>query len=154
VVNTINTLLNDALQRFEDALNNAPDPGTQLGFSAKAAAEGRAIDKDEHGRDMVGEEVKIELDEGMHKLETLLNTAIDTNFDKWEIYVLRNILGVGVGSAKSDEAEEMLKWFRLRGYEVRAMRSHEFGSYLLTLSLPIHFLLTARNLGSCSASNP
>lgn len=45
----------------------------------------------------------------MHQLETLLESNVDKNFDKLEIYVLRNVLHV-------DEA--LVPWVRLGHYEV------------------------------------
>ena len=44
----------------------------------------------------------------MHKLETLLNSTVDKNFDKFEIYVLRNILSV---------PPDLADWIRLGHYE-------------------------------------
>jgi hypothetical protein len=54
-------------------------------------------------------EAKQEIDEGLHKLETLLNSTVDKNFDKFEIYVLRNILSV---------PPELVNWVRLSHYDV------------------------------------
>lgn len=45
----------------------------------------------------------------MHQLETLLEATVDKAFDKFEIYVLRNILTV---------PEDLLGWIRLKHYEV------------------------------------
>jgi kinetochore protein Mis12/MTW1 len=52
---------------------------------------------------------KQEIEEGLQKLETLLNATVDKNFDKFEIYVLRNILSVPA---------EIAEWVRLQHYEV------------------------------------
>ena len=54
---------------------------------------------------------KQEIEEGLHKLETLLNSTVDKNFDKFEIYVLRNILSVPA---------DLVNWVRLSHYEVGA----------------------------------
>ena len=40
------------------------------------------------------EEAKAEIESGTHQLETLLNAAIDKNFDVFELYVMQNILTV------------------------------------------------------------
>jgi kinetochore protein Mis12/MTW1 len=53
---------------------------------------------------------KQEIEEGLHKLETLLESTVDKNFDRFEIYVLRNILSV---------PEDLAAWIRLSHYEVR-----------------------------------
>lgn len=45
----------------------------------------------------------------MHQLETLLEANVDKAFDKFEIYVLRNIFTV---------PEDLLGWLRLKHYEV------------------------------------
>lgn len=111
MINTINDLLNRLVDTIEEGLKSA-DPGSALGFSAKAAAEGRIIDTDEEGKEILGDEVRREIEEGVHKLETLLESTVDKNFDKWEIYVLRNCLTLG------REAEELMGWIRLKGYEV------------------------------------
>jgi kinetochore protein Mis12/MTW1 len=54
-------------------------------------------------------DAKQEIEEGLHKLETLLYSTVDKNFDKFEIYVLRNILSVPA---------ELVNWVRLSHYEV------------------------------------
>ena len=51
----------------------------------------------------------------MHQLETLFEATVDKDFDKLEIYVLRNILTV---------PEEIAGWIRLGHYEVSAY-SHQ-----------------------------
>jgi kinetochore protein Mis12/MTW1 len=48
------------------------------------------------------------------KLESLLNSTIDKNFDKLEIYTLRNLLTVS--NAKEDEGLE--NWIVLDHYKV------------------------------------
>lgn len=59
-------------------------------------------------------EAKLEIENGLHQLETLLEANVDKAFDKFEIYVLRNILTV---------PEDLLAWVRLKHYEVRALVS-------------------------------
>lgn len=54
-------------------------------------------------------EARREIEEGVHQLETLLESNVDKNFDKLEIYVLRNVLHVD---------EELVPWVRLGHYEV------------------------------------
>lgn len=78
-------------------------PPERLGYKA-------VINADEQGReDKEFPEAKQEIEEGLHKLETLLNSTIDKNFDKFEIYVLRNILSVPA---------DLVNWVRLAHYEV------------------------------------
>lgn len=51
----------------------------------------------------------MEIESGTHQLETLLCASIDRNFDKFEIYVLRNILCV--------RPVDVRNWMRLSHYE-------------------------------------
>lgn len=69
-------------------------------------AEGRIPDTDEDGN-AVFPEARTEIDEGVHQLETLLESTVDKNFDKLEIYALRNILTV---------PEDLAPWVRLSHY--------------------------------------
>lgn len=68
-------------------------------------------EKDEDGTD-VFPEAKLEIEEGVLKLETLMENAVDKNFDKLEIWTLRNVLCLPRGE------EELASWVRLEGYEV------------------------------------
>jgi Mis12 protein len=54
-------------------------------------------------------EARLEIENGLHQLETLFEATVDKAFDKLEIYVLRNILTV---------PEDLLGWVRLGHYEV------------------------------------
>lgn len=52
--------------------------------------------------------MKNEIENGVHQLETLLEAKIDKNFDKFEVYALRNILSV---------PPEVRNWVKLGHYE-------------------------------------
>lgn len=52
-----------------------------------------------------------EVDGGIVQLESLLNATVDKDFDKFEIYTLRNILAVG------HEEEQLAPWVRLEHYK-------------------------------------
>lgn len=43
--------------------------------------------------------MRIEIETGTHQLETLLYSSIDRNFDKFELYMLRNILAIPLEDA-------------------------------------------------------
>lgn len=104
----MNLLVNNAVDAVESGLLSA-DPET-LGFDTKAAAENRPPGTtDEDGRP-VYPEMRMEIEEGVHELETLLAANVDRNFDKFEIFALRNIFAVD---------GELAPWIRLRHYEVR-----------------------------------
>lgn len=55
-------------------------------------------------------EARDEIENGVHQLETLLEATVDKNFDKFEIYTLRNILTV---------PDDLAPWIRLAHYRVR-----------------------------------
>lgn len=72
---------------------------------------GFKVDKSQEGQDGVVPEyteAKQEIEEGLHQLETLLSSTVDKNFDKFEIYVLRNILSV---------PDDLTRWVRLQHYQ-------------------------------------
>lgn len=95
-------------------------PPERLGFGH--ANNGSTIpDTDEDGN-VVYPEARLEIENGLHQLETLLEANVDKAFDKFEIYVLRNILTV---------PEDLLFWVRLKHYEVWHARSCGFFFFLL-----------------------
>ena len=74
--------------RSEDQVSNSNDENAIAAASAAAA---------------------VEIENGVHQLETLLQSTVDRNFDKLEIYVLRNVLSV---------PSDLMAWVRLKHYEV------------------------------------
>lgn len=74
-------------------------PPERLGFKPQKNAQDGETDYPE---------AKQELEEGLQKLETLLNSTVDKNFDKFEIYVLRNILSVPA---------DLTNWVQLQHYQ-------------------------------------
>jgi kinetochore protein Mis12/MTW1 len=93
---------------LESGLSSA-DPGV-LGFASRYAAESRQPALDEDGKPVYNE-AKLEIEEGILKLETLMEAAVDKNFDRLEIWALRNVLCL-----PADVAD----WVRLGHYEVSA----------------------------------
>lgn len=63
-------------------------------------------------------QAKLEIEEGVLKLETLVENAVDKNFDKLEIWTLRNVLCLPRGK---EGEEELGRWIRLGHYEVREL---------------------------------
>ncbi|KAI9055477.1 hypothetical protein LZ554_000431 [Drepanopeziza brunnea f. sp. 'monogermtubi'] len=102
IVNSINVLAFKASEAVEKGLL-AANP-SDLGFkippptTPESAAAAAAI----------SEKAKHEIENGVHQLETLLEAKIDKNFDRLEIYALRNILTVPA---------EVRDWVRLSHYE-------------------------------------
>ncbi|OJD19623.1 hypothetical protein AJ78_00480 [Emergomyces pasteurianus Ep9510] len=102
VINSINNLVYQAISSLEEGLLNAPPE--RLGFSHAADS---IPDTDDDGN-IQYPEARLEIENGLHQLETLLESTVDKAFDKFEIYVLRNILTV---------PEDLLGWVRLTHYE-------------------------------------
>ena len=99
IIDTVNAIMYRGVTELENGMF-AMDPA-RLGF--KATAESTDQNDPEYP------EAKQEIEEGLHKFETLLEAAVDKNFDKFEIYVLRSILSV---------PEDLARWVRLSHYEV------------------------------------
>ncbi|KAK4202688.1 Mis12 protein-domain-containing protein [Triangularia verruculosa] len=79
IINTTNTLADRALTSIESGLLGAPP--SALGFRPPSFPN-------------PAESHRNEVEEGVHKLETLLFAALDKNFDKFEIYTMRFLLTV------------------------------------------------------------
>ncbi|KAF2140260.1 uncharacterized protein K452DRAFT_327651 [Aplosporella prunicola CBS 121167] len=105
IINAINELISHAVDAVERGLNDAPP--SILGFVARAEAENTIPDTDGDGN-LLFPEMRAEIEEGVHQLETLLESTVDKNFDKLEIYLLRNVLTV---------PEDLVPWVKLAHYE-------------------------------------
>ncbi|KAI1143915.1 Mis12 protein-domain-containing protein [Hypoxylon sp. FL0543] len=103
IINSINILAERALNSVEQGLLNAPP--ASLGFKPPKASSRKNADAQLDP----AEAAKTEIESGTHQLETLLCASIDRNFDKFEIYVLRNILCV--------RPPDIRAWMRLSHYE-------------------------------------
>jgi kinetochore protein Mis12/MTW1 len=114
IINTVNELVYQAVSEIETALLNVPKE--QLGFPANAPAQQDGAE-DNNGEDASEAAARTEIEAGIVKLESLLNSTIDKNFDKLEIYTLRNLLTVS--NAKEDEGLE--NWIVLDHYKVRLL---------------------------------
>lgn len=55
------------------------------------------------------ENKQYEIENGVHQLETLLESSIDKNFDIMEIFALRNMLAI---------PEDVKDWVKLQHYDV------------------------------------
>ncbi|KAL3480349.1 Mis12 protein-domain-containing protein [Aspergillus californicus] len=104
IINSINNLIYQAISSLESGLLGTPPE--RLGFAH--ANNGSTIpDTDEDGN-VVYPEAQLEIENGLHQLETLLEATVDKAFDKFEIFVLRNIFRV---------PEDLMRWIRLKHYE-------------------------------------
>lgn len=113
IINTVNELVYQAVGEIETTLLNVPKE--QLGFSPNAPAQQQDGQDSNNNEDASEQAARTEIEAGIVKLESLLNSTIDKNFDKLEIYTLRNLLTVS--NAKEDEGLE--KWIVLDHYKVR-----------------------------------
>ncbi|RKF79468.1 putative mis12 domain-containing protein [Golovinomyces cichoracearum] len=102
IVNSINILAFKATEAVEKSLL-AADP-IDLGFKVPPQ---NTLAGQEAARE-IAEKAKNEIENGVHQLETLLEAKIDKNFDRLEIYALRNILNVPAN---------VQDWVRLSHYE-------------------------------------
>ncbi|KAJ5167482.1 uncharacterized protein N7482_006263 [Penicillium canariense] len=104
IINSINNLIYQAISSLESGLLATPPERLGFGHSSNGST---IPDTDEDGN-IIYPEAKLEIENGLHQLETLLEANVDKAFDKFEIYVLRNILTV---------PEDLLSWVRLKHYE-------------------------------------
>ncbi|EKD21107.1 uncharacterized protein L3040_000856 [Drepanopeziza brunnea f. sp. 'multigermtubi'] len=98
IVNSINVLAFKASEAVEKGLLAAHP--ADLGFTLPPPTTPEAAAA-------TAETAKHEIENGVHQLETLLEAKIDKNFDRLEIYALRNILTVPA---------EVRDWVRLSHY--------------------------------------
>ncbi|KAK3838309.1 MAG: Mis12 protein-domain-containing protein [Linnemannia elongata] len=82
-------------------------------------------------------DAKVESAKGMHKFETLLEAAVDKNFDRFELYALKNLFGVpedvdivlphyealdfGIGADKEEALDRELELLRQQVIMTKAM---------------------------------
>ena len=85
-------------------MNNAAPEA--LGFRANESVSSASA-----RRDAVQEAKQTEIDNGIVSLESLLNATVDKDFDKFEIYTLRNILALG------HDEEQLAGWVQLDHYK-------------------------------------
>ncbi|KAF2437960.1 hypothetical protein P171DRAFT_424942 [Karstenula rhodostoma CBS 690.94] len=98
IINTVNDSLYSCNDSLETGMLSAPP--AQLGFSPRA----------DESEDKMEERARLEIEEGAQKLETLMVDAVDRNFDRLEIWTLRNVLCL-------PREEGFEGWVRLGHYE-------------------------------------
>jgi kinetochore protein Mis12/MTW1 len=89
VINSANAILYQAMDAFETYLRDALIPS----IPSSTASKSKAFDLDAP-EDSERETLYKELEFGMAQVETLLENAVDRNFDAFELYVLRNVFNV------------------------------------------------------------
>jgi kinetochore protein Mis12/MTW1 len=108
IINTVNELVFRAVNAIEEGFGGTT--AEQLGFTLDSEI-AKALPNDAARRDALAELKQNEIDNGIVKLESLLNATVDKDFDKFEIYTLRNILAVG------HDEEDLANWVRLDHYQ-------------------------------------
>jgi kinetochore protein Mis12/MTW1 len=104
IIDMVNNLIYQGVASLENGLFSTPPE--RLGFKAAKAEQATGTGEQP---ELEYPDAKQEIEEGLHKLETLLESTVDKNFDKFEIWVLRNVLSV---------PGDLAKWIRLQHYEV------------------------------------
>lgn len=112
IINSVNVLAERALNSVEQGLLNAPPAA--LGFKPPKSQNQQSSAQDADRPTPTptptpAERAKDEVESGTHQLETLLCASIDRNFDKFELYVLRNIFTV--------RPPDLCNWIRLSHYD-------------------------------------
>ncbi|EGP90432.1 unnamed protein product [Zymoseptoria tritici ST99CH_3D7] len=108
IINTVNELVFRAVNAIEEGFGGTT--AEQLGFTLDDSV-AKALPSEAARRDALAELKQNEIDNGIVKLESLLNATVDKDFDKFEIYTLRNILAVG------HDEEDLANWVRLDHYQ-------------------------------------
>jgi len=90
VINSANAILYQSMDAFETYLRDTLIPSLPSSTSTHAA---KTFDLDAP-EDTERDALYKELEYGMAQVETLLENAVDRNFDAFELYVLRNVFNV------------------------------------------------------------
>lgn len=98
-----------AINAIDEGLSAAPPEA--LGFRLPPH-QASSYTNEARKKDALSELKQNEIDSGMVQLESLLNATVDRDFDKFEIYTLRNILAVG----HEEEAKDLARWVQLEHY--------------------------------------
>jgi kinetochore protein Mis12/MTW1 len=91
VINSANAILYQAMEAFETYLHDTLIPS--IPSSTSTATQAKTFDLDAP-QDPERDALYKELEFGMVQVETLLENAVDRNFDAFELYVLRNVFNV------------------------------------------------------------
>ena len=106
VINSANAILYQSMDAFETYLRDTLIPSIPTSTSTSTK---KPFDLDA-SQDTEKEELFTELEFGMAQVETLLENAVDRNFDAFELYVLRNVFNV---------PEEVEGYLRLQHHQVQ-----------------------------------
>jgi kinetochore protein Mis12/MTW1 len=112
IINSANAILYQSMEAFETYLRDTlipclPSPSSSS-TSHQTDKKTFALDDTEENTQQQ-EQLYTELEFGMAQVETLLENAVDRNFDAFELYVLRNVFNV---------PEEVDGYLRLKHHQV------------------------------------
>src|SRR5271169_2955211 len=110
VINSANAILYQAMEAFESYLRDTLIPSIPSSTTTRS----KTFDLDAP-EDPERDTLFKELEFGMAQVETLLENAVDRNFDAFELYVLRNVFNV---------PEELDGYLRLQHHLVLSSRKH------------------------------
>ena len=108
IINAVNTIIYQAIEALENGLLQIPP--RSLGFARDHSSTTISVPDADGDGNTEYPEATAEIENGVHQLETLLESTVDKSFDKFEIYTLRNILTI---------QDDLAPWMRLGHYEVR-----------------------------------
>lgn len=108
IINSANAILYQSMEAFETYLRDTLIPSLPPRSQGNMGENKRAFALDGEGEDDA-QELYRELEFGMAQTETLLENAVDRNFDAFELYVLRNVFNV---------PEEVEGYLRLKHHQV------------------------------------
>jgi len=90
VINSANAILYQSMDAFETYLRDTLIPS----LASSSSSRDKAFNLDAPEEDSEQDALLKELEFGMAQVETLLENAVDRNFDAFELYVLRNVFNV------------------------------------------------------------
>lgn len=91
IINSANAILYQSMDAFEAYLRDTLIPSIPSSTSANTSTKTFNLDA---SQDPERELLYKELEFGMAQVETLLENAVDRNFDAFELYLLRNVFNV------------------------------------------------------------
>ena len=91
VINSANAILYQSMDAFETYVRDTIIPSIPSSSTSSTQAKTFNLDAPE---DTERDALHKELEFGMAQVETLLENAVDRNFDAFELYVLRNVFNV------------------------------------------------------------
>ncbi|KAK4691228.1 kinetochore protein Mis12/MTW1, partial [Lecanoromycetidae sp. Uapishka_2] len=106
IINAVNSIIYQAIEALENGLLQIPP--RSLGFARDHSSTSISIPDTDGNGNIEYPEATAEIENGVHQLETLLESTVDKSFDKFEIYTLRNILTI---------PDDLAPWMRLSHYE-------------------------------------